>query len=294
MPSETDPTRRAVLWFLVLTFATTWAVWATLWLPGVAAGPLLPTLVLAATMWLPGLSALLVIRVVLGQSTRSTAIGRLGPLRYYVWAWALPIAGTLAAMLLTVLLGIARFDPEFTWLRSQIEAAGAALPAPLWTIVLIQILAGLTVGAAFNCLFTLGEEIGWRGFLLPKLIHAGMGQWPALALSGLVWGIWHAPVILRGHNYPDHPQLGVVLMTVFCCLTGVVFGWLRLASGSVWPPTLAHATLNAVAGMPLVLLTPLDTAFGGMLTSVVGWIPILLLIGWLAWRGRLPVGTREA
>jgi Type II CAAX prenyl endopeptidase Rce1-like len=70
---------------------------------------------------------------------------------------------------------------------------------------------------------------------------------------------------------PEHPYLGVLLMTIFTTLLGVIFGWLQLASGSVWVPTLAHASLNAVAGMPFLLLTPFDTAVGGMLTSLIGW-----------------------
>ena len=82
-------------------------------------------------------------------------------------------------------------------------------------------------------------------------------------------------------------------MTGFCVLLGIIFGWLRLASGSVWPAALAHGSLNAVAGFPLVLLTPFDTAVGGMLTSLVGWLPQLAFIAWLAWSGRLPVSSQE-
>ncbi len=162
---------------------------------------------------------------------------------------------------------------------------------PLGVLVLIQTVAALTIAPLINCLFTLGEELGWRGFLLPRLIEAGWGQWWALIVSGAVWGLWHAPVILLGHNYPDHPYLGVLLMTVFCILLGIIFGWLRLASGSVWTATLAHATLNAVAGFPLIVLTPFDSALGGVMTGVIGWIPLVLFIVWLAWSGRLPVRT---
>ena len=116
-----------------------------------------------------------------------------------------------------------------------------------------------------------------------------MGQWMALVTSGAIWGVWHAPLVLRGLNYPDHPRLGVLLMTVFCILLGILFGWLRLASRSVWPATIAHATLNGIGALPVVVLTPFNFALGGTLTSAVGWIPLVLLIAWLAWSGRLPV-----
>jgi hypothetical protein len=118
-----------------------------------------------------------------------------------------------------------------------------------------------------------------------------MSQWQALLLSGAIWGMWHAPAIMLGLNYPTHPYLGILLMTFFCVLLGLVFGWLQLASGSVWVPTLAHASLNAIAGLPILLLTSHDSAVGGTLVSVVGWIPITAFVIWLYWTKRLPVVT---
>jgi uncharacterized protein len=281
---------RAIAWFLVLTFGSVWGLWSLLFLSAVQQVPMLGLMLMAVGMWGPGLAAIVTMKLVLREPLRTTTIGRLGRKWYYLWAWLIPVAGTLAAMYLTVLFRIARFDPELTSLHSQIAASGAQgqLPMPLGVLVLIQTVAALTIAPLINCIFALGEELGWRGFLLPRLIEAGLGQWPALVLTGAVWGLWHAPVILRGHNYPDHPQLGVLLMTVFCILLGIIFGWLRLASGSVWTATLAHATLNAVAGFPLIVLTRCDSALGGMMTSVVGWIPLVLFIVWLAWSGRLP------
>jgi membrane protease YdiL (CAAX protease family) len=205
----------------------------------------------------------------------------------------LPVAGTAASMPLTVAFGVARFDPEFTKLREMAEAVGQPLPATSGIVVVAQAALALTLGPLFNTLFAVGEEIGWRGFLLPRLMRAGLRQWPALVVSGVVWGLWHAPVIALGHNYPDHPYVGVVMMTVFCTLLGVAFGWLQLASGSVWVPALAHGSTNAVAGMPLVLLTPHDSALGGMLTSVIGWLPLIGFVAWLAWSGRLPVAATK-
>ena len=276
--------------FLLLTFGLTWGLWSTLWLPAVGENRFLALGITTLGMWGPGISALLVTRFVLHESWRTTTVDRLGRKRYYLWAWFLPFLGTLAAMGLTVLFGVARFDPEFTQLRKTLEAAGAPpLPIPLWAVVVTQVIQALTFAPLFNALFAVGEELGWRGFLLPRLMAAGLSQWRALILSGVIWGVWHAPVILRGHNYPDHPRLGVLLMIGFTTLLGIVFGWLWLASGSVWVPTIAHGALNAIGGLPLLLLTPFDTAIGGMLTSLIGWIPMLAFIAWLAWSGRLPV-----
>ena len=67
------------------------------------------------------------------------------------------------------------------------------IPLSPGMIVMLQTVAALTIAPFFNSLFTLGEELGWRGFLLPRLIRCGMGQWTALVVSGTIWGIWHAP-----------------------------------------------------------------------------------------------------
>jgi uncharacterized protein len=281
---------RAIVGFIVLAFVPVWALWGILFLPGMA-NSLWRPLVLAAGMWGPGLAAILLTRFVLREPLQTTTIGRLCRSRYFLWAWLIPIAGTLAATCFTVLLRIADFDPNLTWLRSQIAAGGgeARLPMPLGILMLVQIIAALTIAPLINCLFALGEELGWRGFFLLRLMKAGLSQWQAMLLCGAIWGIWHAPAILLGHNYPAHPQLGVLLMTISCILLGIIFGWLQLASGSVWAPTLAHGTLNAVGGLPLLLLTPHDSAFGGIIVSMTGWIPLVLFIVWLAWTGRLSV-----
>jgi membrane protease YdiL (CAAX protease family) len=280
--------RRAVLWFLILAFGLSWTLWGVLWATRLMKTPV-ASLLIGLGMWGPGIGALLVARLVLRESWRTTTVDRLGKKRYYLWAWFLPTAGTLVAMGLTVALGVARFDPKLTVLNEGIGATGVVLPCPVWVVVVLQLVAALTVAPLINSLFAVGEELGWRGFLLPRLMGSGCTQWQALLLSGAIWGLWHAPVIVQGHNYPDHPYLGVLWMTVFCTLLGVVFGWLQLSSGSVWAPTIAHGALNAIAGLPLVVLTRCDTALGGMLTSVIGWIPLLAFIVWLVWSGRLPV-----
>ena len=138
-----------------------------------------------------------------------------------------------------------------------------------------------------NTLLALGEELGWRGLLLPELLP--LGQWRAILLSGVIWGFWHAPVILQGHNYPSQPVLGVFLMVVFAVLVGAFFGWLYLRTRSPWAPALAHGSLNASAGLPLLFLTGVDIPLGGTLASLIGWIPLALFVAWLVSTNRLPV-----
>jgi hypothetical protein len=135
-------------------------------------------------------------------------------------------------------------------------------------IVALQI-ATLPVAAVINLLPALGEEVGWRGWLLPKLMP--LGTLPALLVSGVIWGLWHAPVILLGYNYPDAPGwLALTAMVGMCTVIGAVFGWLRLRSGSVWPAALAHAAFNGAAGSYLLFARAgehVDTTQA----TVLGW-----------------------
>jgi membrane protease YdiL (CAAX protease family) len=134
----------------------------------------------------------------------------------------------------------------------------------------------------------MGEELGWRGYLLPKLLV--LGEIPAMLISGVIWGLWHAPVILQGHNYPEHPLLGVGMMIVFTVLLGIFFSWLYLKTKSPWAPALGHGTVNAVAGLPLLFLTGVDLTLGGALTSVSGWLALAALVGVLYWKKQIPLG----
>ena len=101
-------------------------------------------------------------------------------------------------------------------------------------------MSGLVVGT----LFALGEEIGWRGYMLPRLL--GRGVVPAMLLVGFLHGVWHLPLMLTTDYYHNtgNPLLVVPLFLVTLTLAGVFFGFLRLWTGSVWAVAIAHAAAN--------------------------------------------------
>nr|WP_246475749.1 CPBP family intramembrane glutamic endopeptidase [Brevibacterium renqingii] len=144
------------------------------------------------------------------------------------------------------------------------------------------------VGSLSNVFVTIGEEFGWRGWLLTSL--RPLGTWPALLTVGVLWGLWHAPLILLGYNF-DRPGIsGLGLMVAGCVMLGILFGWLRLRTGSVWPAVFAHAALNGSTTMLLVLLidadapTP-DTALVTFL-GASGWIVSAVVIAVLVVTGQ--------
>ncbi|WP_430592182.1 CPBP family intramembrane glutamic endopeptidase [Humidisolicoccus flavus] len=274
---------RPILIFLAIAFALSWLFALPLWFGGGLASPLFP-IVAVAMMTTPTIAALLVVFFVERAPHKAHTLG-LWPLRpvgrfigYALLGIFVPIALALLALPVGALLGV--YPADFANLSGfqQILNAGAGsvgldeLPLSIEALVVLQ-LAILPLAAFINLLPALGEELGWRGWLLPKLMP--LGTVPALLISGVVWGLWHAPLVLLGYNYPGVPGwLGVTAMIGMCIVFGAVFGWLRLRSESVWPAALAHAAFNGAAGTYLIFAMAgqrIDTTQA----TVLGWS------GWL-------------
>lgn len=282
--------RKSLTYYLIIAFALAWILFVVPILFGPPTSATRQTVSLitwSLAMWAPGLAAILVTRNVKKKPLSSLSLRRLGDRRTYLWAWLVPPFLVVITGLLTWLLGAGELDLSFQAMREAMAQAPGGTAAPPGMVVAIQIVFSLTLAPLINTVLALGEELGWRGFLLPELLP--LGQWRAILLSGVIWGLWHAPAILQGHNYPSQPILGVFLMVVFTVLVGAFFSWLYLRTRSPWAPALAHGSLNATAGLPLLFLTGVDITLGGTLASLIGWIPLALFVAWLVWTNRLPV-----
>lgn len=290
--------QKGIVSFILLSFGLAWLVASPLWLSGQGlAHPLTPIL-LILMMFTPTIATLIVTRWISPPAEGLVvATGlRLGKGRSWGWYWLFAWVGVLLMGLATpfvgALFGLYQLDlVEFSGFREVLEAAGGAATLeqlPIQTILFAQ-LALLPIAPLLNFFPSLGEEWGWRGYLLPRLLP--LGQWPALLISGVIWGLWHAPVILLGYNYPNHLAIGWLVMVAMCSVWGILFGWTRLATGSVWPATLAHGALNATGGIVVALQaagSSFDPALVGV-TGLTGWILPLLWIAALVVLGRLPV-----
>jgi len=283
--------RKALASFIIITFAISWPLFLAPLLfqntdPTIAS--LVTTGLWALAMWGPGVAAIVTTLLVEKKPFRSLNMNRLGSKRYYLWAWFLPTALTVLGGLFTLAFGIAKLDLSLTTIRDALPATTGNISPSL--IVAIQVAFAILLAPFINVLFALGEELGWRGFLLPHLMD--LGQWKAILLSGVVWGIWHAPAIAQGLNYPGYPVAGILMMIVFCVLLGTVFAWLYLNTQSPWAPALAHGAVNAVAGLPVLFFQPgFNIAFGGTLAAAASWPAIAIFIGWLIWSKRIPVSV---
>jgi uncharacterized protein len=164
-----------------------------------------------------------------------------------------------------------------------------ALPGLSPDIVLvIAAVQSVLLGPILGIVVTFGEEYGWRGYLQSELLK--LGRVRGVLLLGLIWGAWHGPIILMGYNYPDHPLLGVALMTLYMTGLAVVLSYAVLKSGSVLLAAFLHAVNNQVAAFIIAIgFKPFDTAFSFMI-GIYG-IAMLALVALLilrdpVWRGR--------
>ena len=129
--------------------------------------------------------------------------------------------------------------------------AAAQMPAPA-VLVAIAVLSGLTAGLSVNGLFAFGEEYGWRGWLMSEL--RPLGAVKANALTGAMWGLWHAPVIALGFNYGPYRLVGPFMMMVFCIPLSFLLWRARDFTGSLLAPAIIHGAMNASAGFFLFLV----------------------------------------
>ncbi len=202
---------------------------------------------------------------------------------YWLAAWFVPALLTILGMAVYFLAFPRSFDSSLTTVRQMLAASGQVDLNP-WAAVAAQVLQAVLIAPVINGLFTFGEEFGWRGYLQPKL--APLGGQQTMLLMGVIWGVWHWPVIAMGHNYgfgyPGAPWTGMLAMVWFTFVTGTFLGWATWRAGSVWPAVIGHAAINGIAGLglnflqgqPNLLIGPMPT---GLLASL-GWTVVAFWI----------------
>jgi membrane protease YdiL (CAAX protease family) len=225
-------------------------------------------------MLAPGLASVIT-RLVRGEGFADVSFRLRGPRMGSAFrlAFALPLVVGTVAYGTAYLLGLAKFDPP---------AFPFAVSPALAQFGLILVLAA-TLALLLSFPTTAGEEIGWRGYLLPRIIEARISH--PILLSSLIWGAWHLPVLLAGVYAVGPSRLlsaaGLMLATL---AFGAILAWLRLATGSIWPVVIAHAAWNALinAGFTFATQNPSQNIWigeTGILVAGMVVIAALLLRG---------------
>lgn len=203
-------------------------------------------------MWIPALSSL-VARVALREGIRDVSF-RLGGavgLQSIGVAVLLPVlvgAAAYGSAWATGLVGFAALSPSPAALRLMPFLAPIAGFPPL-SRLLAMIFLSATLGTVIGTISAAGEEIGWRGYMLTRLVAAGVPQ--PLVVSGLIWATWHLPLILTGVYAAGPSHLASAGLFIVDIMGGaLVIGVLRLRSGSVWPAVVLHAAWNSIIQGP--------------------------------------------
>ncbi len=191
----------------------------------------------------------------------------------------------LLSMLLPVAVGLAMFGTAWVTGIAPFSDAGAAR---VFSVAFVPLFLSLLL---FNCFAAAGEELGWRGFLVPEL-NRFMGFTELALLSGAIWTSWHFPLIVFG-TYHGTGSLAYSLAVFIPSVMGaaVVLAWLRLVSGSVWTAILFHGFWNFFIQQFYPLLTT-PTGAGSMMLGEFGWFVALayvaLAVIFWYFRDRLP------
>ncbi len=286
--------------FVAVTFSLTWIYEFAVVYPIVegdlssfGAPGLIQTAAIAAAMLFPAIGVL-VTRLITGEGFKNCVIKPYAlkkSLPWFLVAWFGPSVLVLIGVVLYFMLFPADFDPNGTafaqLIASQLREVGASaeLPMSIQMLAIMQIAVGALFGPIANFFTCFGEEWGWRGYLMPKLGHR-MRIVSTLVVSGVIWGLWHAPLTALGHNYGigyfGWPFAGIIAMCCFCTVVGVFLSYVTIRTGSCLAATFGHGALNAVSGAATIFaIADVSPFIGPSPTGIIGGAGFIIVSIWM-------------
>ena len=275
---------KGIRWYLIIVLTISYLFAGTYYLVFPEHDKVSYTIMAVIYMFMPFLSALFVDKLILKRKNLKSWAINFRPNWWYLAAWPAVVVISFAVLGVNLLWPHISFSGDLSgfWERMSQQmtpdqmalqkAKMENLPAPLLLLVIGQaLIAGITI----NAVAAFGEETGWRGFMVREYKH--LKFWNAALRIGIIWGIWHAPLILMGHNYPEHNRLGVGMMTVWCILLSVLFLYVRLKTHSVIATSIMHGTLNASAQISILYIRGGNDLTSGF-TGFPGFIALSLVI----------------
>lgn len=275
--------------YLVVTFALAWVMqYVAAWFyhhDQMTVGQL----ILAASMFAPFVGVLAAGGSLKGMGWKPALKGNVSS---WLAAWLAPTVLTLVGALLYFAVFPSHFDLSGDYLRAAAGEAGDAalqqlkaqgITYPLY--VLITSVTALTYTPFLNALFAVGEEVGWRGFLYPRLKEK-CGRRAGQVLGGVIWSVWHWPLIWLigyeyGTDYWGFPMVGMLLFCLFTVALGIFFDALYEKTRCIWLPALAHGSINAAATIPPVIcavVRPRGVALlGPAPNGLLAGLPVLIV-----------------
>jgi hypothetical protein len=269
--------RRGGVWlFLLITFAWSWAVAAYAYIRS-GADPLVfdalsnsdyPLLLVITYQAGPGVAAFLCV-LIYDRRRFFEALG-LNRNPFNIWllvAFLAPVLITVASYYVTGAFSGREILSLGEAYQRQFEQAGVdieSLPVTVEQYAIIQLaLAPFIAGVVNTIAFILTEEAGWRGFLWDRWRR--LPFWRHALLTGFIWGVWHAPIVALGHNYPGMPVWGPIIFTLWVMLITPMIALIRERGGTMVHAAMFHGVLNGVSGITVVLMADASMPWRGTL-----------------------------
>lgn len=280
MESRKDYPKAQAVWYFILAFGLAYAL-------QFAAMYFYPSyfyqLSLMVVMFMPMLSVLILHK---GLGKAKTGIDwkpKKGAMKWFAAAWLGPVLLTALGGTLYYLIFPSQFDATMSRYMMASIPEGTDLQGLTYPMLgIISIISAVTYTPLVNTIPALGEEVGWRGYMVPMLT-AKLGKNLALILGGILWGVWHWPIIIGvgynyGTGYPGAPFTGIAMMCLFTTVIGILLSWLYEKSGSIWAPALGHGAINACASLPILLSDGARTQYllGPAASGLITLVPFIL------------------
>lgn len=283
--------KSTIIFFLILTFGFSWGIWLVLWLTGLWQNQIAYYGLTALAMWMPAVAAIISHKNMGDDWSYRFLPDIKVEWKFYLQMWfIIPVFVILGAGVYYFLFSE---DVDFTLSSLRgLAGQGVNLP-PLSSMVLVTLFSLFTMAPLINSFLAFGEELGWRGYLYP-LLKERFGQRRADLYTGLIWGIWHLPILLMGHNYGratwGYPLTNLLTMMIFCTVVQIIFRYWLEKAGSIWIVALAHGSINAAATFGNLFLStqadPDHLLFGPSVAGIAGMFPLMMLALAVLWKER--------
>jgi membrane protease YdiL (CAAX protease family) len=270
---------KGVVWFLAITFSLTIGLSLILWSRSLTVKDPAVGFALLGMMFLPAVSAFIVRKFITREGFSGAGL-KWGNRRPYLLTWAVIPVYFLVIYTLTAIF-VSAPDLTLTRFMEQYGLSDTDLPISPAMMLVAVLMASLFLSPIVNFIPSFGEEFGWRGYLLPKLLP--LGEVKALLLSGFIWSLWHLPfIILLGFGFGDNSLAGIVLYIIMVTLLGIIIGYFWIVYGSTYLAAFMHGVFNAQAKSIWVMIfpgaDPLIGGTGGVIAIAIILIPSIAIL----------------
>lgn len=278
---------KGILAYLAIAFIPAWIYWAIVWSGGISATNIAFQAAILPGAFAPALACFIVRKWVTkeGFADAGLQLNLKKNWGYYLFAWLLPLAVTAVIIALATLFNLSQ--PDFTLQRflNTLNLTDVQPETPD-NILFILIPTLLVQAIIIATPIVWGEEFGWRGYLQIRLL----AERPLIAAisTGLIWGIWHYPLIFVGYEQYENKFWGLVIFTVFTILLSIILGWLRLKTKSVWAASVGHGATNAIgASLTVMLFSGGENWLWVGYNGILALIPLGIVCAWIILTGKL-------